>query len=449
MSIRRARLGAFLSDIDRFRGIPEPLTWTRKGGPMAITLSAMGRADAAAAPWLDPQQFWGGLDAATSGLGTPLAALHLGALRFNTHDLVRRAGGKPIRVASKSIRVRGLVDVLLGTRGYAGVLAFTLPEALWLAETVDDVVVAYPTADTDGLLRLASDPVAAARVTLMVDSLEHLDFIDACVPPGRREDIRLCLELDVSWQPAALLGHVGVWRSPVRTAAAAEALAGAIAARSGFTLVGMMAYEAQIAGLGDRTASGGLKATTMSWMKRNSIQELTERRGEAVAAVRRIADLEFVNGGGTGSLESTSQDASVTEVAAGSGILGGHLFDHYRSFSPAPAASFALSVVRKPTPSMAVILGGGWVASGPPGHDRLPRLVWPEGLELVPREMAGEVQTPIRGAAASTLGVGDRVWLRHSKSGELSERVNDFVVVDQDEIVDRLPTYRGEGRAFL
>lgn len=116
---------------------------------------------------------------------------------------------------------------------------------------------------------------------------------------------------------------------------------------------------------------------------------------------------------------------------------------------PAPAASFALSVVRKPSPSMAVILRGGWVASGPPGEDRLPRLTWPEGLELVPREMAGEVQTPIRGEAASALRTGDRVWFRHSKSGELSERVNDFAVVDGGRVVDRLPTYRGEGQAFL
>ena len=416
---------------------------------MVITLSAVGKADASPVPWLDPRRFWTTLDVATSGLESPLAVLHLGALRFNTHDMVRRAGGKPIRVASKSIRVRGLVDALLATDGYAGVLAFTLPEALWLAETVEDVVVGYPTADAAALRLLASDPVAAARVTLMVDSIEHLDFIDSCVPPGQRENLRLCLELDVSWQMAAPLGHVGVWRSPVSTAAQAEALARAIEARSGFTLVGMMAYEAQIAGLGDKTGSRGAWSRTTRWMKRASIGEFTERRGEAVAAVRRVADLEFVNGGGTGSIETTSQDDSVTEVAAGSGILGGHLFDNYRTFHPAPAASFALSVVRKPNPSMAVILGGGWVASGPPGEDRLPRLSWPEGLELIPREMAGEVQTPVRGVGASALRTGDRVWLRHSKSGELSERVNDFVVVDGDVVSDRLPTYRGEGKAFL
>jgi D-serine deaminase-like pyridoxal phosphate-dependent protein len=416
---------------------------------VAITLSAVGPADVAPAPWLDPARFWRGLEAATAGLESPLAALELGALRFNTHDLVRRAGGKPIRVASKSIRVRGLIHALLGTDGYAGVLAFTLPEALWLAETIDDIVVGYPTADVDAIRRLVADAVAASRVTLMVDSVEHLDFIDACVPPNRRESVRVCLELDVSWQAVVPLGHVGVWRSPIRTADEAAAFARVIDARVGFTLVGMMAYEAQIAGLGDRNDARGSWSLTKRWMKSRSIAELSERRSDAVAAVRRVSPLDFVNGGGTGSLESTSQDESVTEIAAGSGILGGHLFDNYRSFHPAPAASFALSVVRKPTPSMAVVLGGGWVASGPPGEDRMPRLEWPNGLHLVPREMAGEVQTPIRGEAASALGTGDRVWLRHAKSGELSERVNEFVVVDHDRVVDRLPTYRGEGKAFL
>lgn len=420
-----------------------------KGVAVAITLSVVGPPGLAPAPWRDPARFWPGLEAATSGLESPLAVLELGALRFNTHDLVRRAAGKPIRVASKSIRVRGLLHALLGTDGYAGVLAFTLPEALWLAETIDDIVVGYPTADTDAIRRLAADPVAAARVTLMVDSIEHLDVIDACVPPNQRENLRLCLELDVSWQAPVLLGHVGVWRSPVRTAGEAAALAAAIEARAGFTLVGMMAYEAQIAGLGDRSDPRGSWSLTKRWMKRRSVAELTERRAEAVAAVRQITALDFVNGGGTGSLESTSQDDSVTEIAAGSGILGGHLFDNYRTFRPAPAASFALSVVRKPAPSMAVILGGGWVASGPPGEDRMPRLEWPTGLHLVPREMAGEVQTPIRGSGASMLATGDRVWLRHSKSGELSERVNEFVVVENDRAVSRLPTYRGEGKAFL
>jgi len=165
--------------------------------------------------------------------------------------------------------------------------------------------------------------------------------------------------------------------------------------------------------------------------------------------VREHADLEFVNGGGTGSLEVTSADPSVTEIAAGSGLFGGHLFDGYAHFTPAPAAAFALDVVRSPSPEHATILGGGWIASGPPAADRVPRIVWPEGLELLGRESAGEVQTPVTGAAARALRAGDRVWFRHTKSGELSEHLNAFAVVDGDEVVDTVPTYRGEGKAFL
>jgi hypothetical protein len=85
-----------------------------------------------------------------------------------------------------------------------------------------------------------------------------------------------------------------------------------------------------------------------------------------VAGLREITHLEFVNGGGTGSLEYTAADPAVTETTAGSGLLAGHLFDGYRAFTPAPAAAFALEVVRKPLDDIAVVLGGGWIASGRP-----------------------------------------------------------------------------------
>jgi D-serine deaminase-like pyridoxal phosphate-dependent protein len=416
---------------------------------MAISLSAQGRAARSPAPWLTPGTFWPELDDATSALETPLGALHLGALRFNAHDMVRRAAGKPIRVATKSIRVRSVIDSLLATDGYRGILAFTLPEAIWLAGDIEDVVVAYPTADRAAIERLARDETLASRITLMVDAIEQLDLIDACIPPNARASIRVCLELDASWHAGPPLGNIGVLRSPIFTAEDAGRFARVIDSRPGFTLVGMMAYEAQVAGLVDDVATRGTFSAGMRWIKRHSIHELTERRAAAVAAVRQVCDLEFVNGGGTGSLESTAADSSVTEIAAGSGLFGGHLFDDYRQFHPAPAASFALSVVRKPRHDVATVLGGGWSASGPPGKDRLPRIVWPEGLDMVPREMAGEVQTPVVGRAAIPLRAGDRVWFRHTKSGELSEHLTEFAVVDDGQIVDTLPTYRGEGKAFL
>jgi D-serine deaminase-like pyridoxal phosphate-dependent protein len=341
-----------------------------------------------------------------------------------------------------------VVEALLQQPGYHGVLAYTLAEALWLADTVDDVVVGYPTAERGGIRRLGSDPDLAGRITLMIDSPQQLDLVDQVLPPSRREEIRVCLELDASWN-APVLGHLGVRRSPVHEPADAGALAAYIARRPGFRLVGMMSYEAQIAGVGNRPAGRPVDGAVNRWMQSRSLPELLERRARAVAAVREHAELEFVNGGGTGSLEATAADASVTEIAAGSGLFGGHLFDGYAHFTPAPAAAFALDVVRSPSPAHATILGGGWIASGPPGTDRVPRIVWPEGLSLLARESAGEVQTPVTGAAAGRLRAGDRVWFRHTKSGELSEHLNEFAVVDGDEVVDTVPTYRGEGRAFL
>lgn len=399
-------------------------------------------------PWLDPSSYWGGIAAATADLDTPFGVIELGALAHNAHDMRARANGTTIRVASKSVRVRGVIDAVLALPGYAGVLAYTLPEALWLAETVTDVVVGYPSADRGAIATLAASPELARRVTVMVDSPAQLDLIDSVVAPDKREVIRVCLELDASWESRAI-GFTGVFRSPVRTVDQAKLLAAEIVARRGFELVGIMSYEAQIAGVVNRPPGKRVRGRAVDWMQKNSFAELVERRGNVVAAVREIADLEFVNGGGTGSLERTSSDPSVTEIAAGSGLFGPHLFDGYSHFHPAPAASFALSVVRKPRPDMATVLGGGWVASGPPAKDRLPELAWPAGLSYVPREAAGEVQSPLTGAAAAALQVGDRVWLRHTKAGELSEHLLEFAVVDGDRIVDTVKTYRGEGKAFL
>ena len=399
-------------------------------------------------PWLEPERYWSSLSAATAGLDTPLGAISVPALAWNAHDMLRRAQGTTIRVASKSVRVRGVIDAVLALPGYKGVLAYTLPEALWLAETIDDVVVGYPSVDRAAIMTLSRSAELSRRVTLMVDSIEHLDLIDSVSPPGTRETIRVALELNASWR-SKVLGYLGVHRSPVATVEEATALASAVVARPGFQLVGMMAYEAQIAGQVNRPPGRPLFGRVVDYMQSQSMTELIDRRGAVVAALRELADLEFVNGGGTGSLERTSSDPSVTEIAAGSGLFGPHLFDGYSHFQPAPAAAFALSVVRKPTPQTATLLGGGWIASGPPAADRMPQAVWPEGLEYYAREGAGEVQSPQHGAAAERLAVGDRVWLRHTKAGELSEHLNDFAMVDDGVIVDTMPTYRGEGKAFL
>ncbi|MDR7234995.1 alanine racemase [Agrococcus sp. BE272] len=397
-----------------------------------------------AAPWL-AEGHWRRLDAATAHFDGPFAALSLEALAHNAADMARRAAGTRLRLATKSVRSRPVIEAVLRLPGWHGVLAATLPEALWLAATVDDVLLGYPTVDRGALRALASDDLARERVTLMVDSVEHLDAIDRAAP-GHPE-LRVAIELDASLEVGPL--RAGVRRSPQHRPEQLRALARAVADRRGFRLVGVMAYEAQIAGVQDARSRGLAPAAAVRAMQGLSRRELRERRGAAIAAVREVAELELVNGGGTGSIESTAADASVTEIGAGSGLFGPHLFDGYRSFRPAPALAFALPVVRRPGPGSVTLLGGGWVASGPAGADQQPLVAWPEGIRLDPREGAGEVQTPVLGEAADRLRLGDRVWLRHAKAGELCERTDRLHVVSGDQVVTSIPTYRGEGRALL
>ncbi|MGK5737317.1 amino acid deaminase/aldolase [Micromonospora sp. URMC 103] len=391
------------------------------------------------------------LDRATAHLDPPYAVVDLTAFDANAIALAGRADGKPLRLASKSVRSRELISRALRRPGWAGVMAFTLPEAIFLvrAGVTEDVLVAYPTADRAALAELAADPALAAAVTLMVDGTDQLDLVDAVRAPGQRPELRVCLDLDASWRPLGGRVHVGVRRSPVHSAAAAGALASTIAGRAGFRLVGIMAYEAQIAGLGDAPPGKVVLGGAIRIAQRGSYRELLARRAAVVAAVRDHADLEFVNGGGTGSVAATSADPAVTEVTAGSGLYGPTLFDAYRAWRPTPAAYFACAVVRRPGPELATVLGGGWIASGQAGASRLPRPVLPAGLRLLGSEGAGEVQTPLAGAAAATLRVGDRVWFRHAKAGELCEHVNELHLVEGDVVVATVPTYRGEGHAFL
>jgi len=394
------------------------------------------------------------LDAATAHLETPIAAVDLAAFDHNAAQLVARAGGKPVRVASKSVRCRELIARALAKPGWHGVMAYTLREAVWLVRqgVTDDVLVAYPTVDRTAIAELTADKALAAAIAIMVDHPAHLDIVDRVTSPGGRPDVRICIDLDSSWKPGPL--HVGVRRSPVHSAAQAAALARRLVARPGFKLVGMMSYEAQIAGLGDAPPRQALRGRAIRLMQSRSFPEIVKRRGDAVGAVRAVlaaetdADLEFVNGGGTGSVAATSADPVVTEVTAGSGLYGPTLFDAYRNWQPTPAAFFALSVVRRPTPTIATVLGGGWIASGPAERSRLPQPYLPEGLRFKPDEGAGEVQTPLLGDAAAALRPGDRVWFRHAKAGELCEHVNELQLID-GETAAPAPTYRGEGHAFL
>ncbi|WP_051399465.1 amino acid deaminase/aldolase [Haloechinothrix halophila] len=386
-------------------------------------------------------------DRATEGIDAPLAIVDIDAFDANLDDLVLRANGTPIRLASKSLRCRFLLARALAAPGTAGVLAYSLTEALWLHEqgVSEDILVAYPTVDAGALRKLAEDKAAREVITIMVDAADHLDLIDRLLGADH-PTLRVCLELDVSWRPVPGV-HIGPRRSPIHTPEQAAAFARHVTARDGFKLVGLMGYEGQIAGVGD-AAGNPASALAMRLLRQRSSAELSERRAAAVRAVREVTELEFVNGGGTGSIETTIADASVTEVAAGSGLIGPTLFDGYRSFRPRPAVLFALPVVRKPAPGVVTLFSGGYVASGPARRSRLPRPYLPGGLRLLDLEGAGEVQTPVTGAVADDLTIGDKVWLRHAKAGELAERVDAYHVVSDGQREATVFTYRGEGKNF-
>ncbi|MQY28653.1 alanine racemase [Nocardia aurantia] len=384
-----------------------------------------------------------GLHAATADLDPPLAALDLAALRANAADLVRRARGVPIRVASKSVRCRAVLAEVLGDEltaagGFAGIMGYSLPEAIWLVrQGARDVLLGYPTVHRAALAELGADATLLGAVTLMIDDIAQLDLIRAAVGTDRVRP-RVCLDIDASLRIGRV--HIGVRRSPIRTPDQAARLARAAVDR-GFDVVGVMTYEAQIAGLPDTNPAVRL-------VKRASAAEIGGRRRAVLDSVRSVTGpLEIVNSGGSGSVEVSVADPEVTEVTSGSGLYAPTLFDGYRSFHPRPALFFAQPVLRLPAPGIATVYSGGYIASGPAGASRVPKPVWPKALRLVGTEGAGEVQTPLRNAGALTT-IGDRVWFRHAKAGELCERFDTVHIVDADGGRTAVPTYRGEGRNF-
>ncbi|GGX37765.1 amino acid deaminase/aldolase [Streptomyces chartreusis] len=389
-------------------------------------------------------------DRATAHLDAPLAIVDLDAFDANAEDMRRRAGGKPIRVASKSVRCRALLERVLAKDGFAGLMSFTLAESLWLARSgFDDVLLAYPSADHAGFAELAGDPKLAAAVTVMIDDPAQLRLIDAA-RNGGREVVRVCLELDTSLKLLGGRVRVGARRSPLHSPAQVADMARAVARQPGFRLVGIMAYEGHIAGVGDSVAGRPLRSHAVRLMQATARRELALRRAEVVRAVRAVApDLEFVNGGGTGSVQFTAAEDAVTEIGAGSGLYVPRLFDNYTSFSGRPAALFAQPVVRRPGVGVVTVLGGGYPASGVAGPDRLPVPYLPEGLRYDPQEGPGEVQTPLLGSPADDLLLGDKVWFRHAKAGELCERFDALHLIEGDKVTATVPTYRGEGHTFL
>ena len=372
-------------------------------------------------------------------IAAPTLVIDADAMAANLDFLRTSASGIPIRVASKSVRVRGIVEWALQQDGVAGVLCYSAAEAVWLVRHgCTDVLVAYPTVDVAVLDEVAADEALRSQIAFMVDDAAHVEM---AAQAARRVggSLRLAMDVDCSLRVRTMV--LGVHRSSVWDVEGAGALADLIARTSGMELVGAMFYEAQVAGAPDASPVHRL-------VKKRTMQKLATYRREVVQRISRDHDLEFVNGGGTGSVGWTRQDETVTDIAAGSGLFTPTSFDRYDDLGTRPACWFVTPVVRKPSAEVATVFSGGYAASGPAGASRVPRPVHPSGLKFFANEGAGEVQTPLHGSAARSLAVGDLVWFRHAKAGEACERFNEVLLVRDGEVVETLPTYRGEGKNF-
>ncbi len=401
------------------------------------------------------------LRGAVAGERLPCLLLDLDAFDRNAERLAAgaRAAGVTLRLATKSVRAPALLARALESAPEVcrGLLCFAVEEAEALhARGFDELWVAYPPSVRRGaeqpLARAARLAAQGARLVVTVDSPEA---IARAAEEAQRVEARLPLALCVDMSLRLLDGrvHLGVRRSPLRAAAQVVALARRIVDSPWLSFAGLLCYEAQVAGLPDRNPFTPLDNPLKQLVRAQSVRAVARQRRRLVAALTEAGLAPaLVNGGGTGSLASTTRATGVTEVSAGSGLYKPLCFDyfhdpHVRALEP--AMFFALEVTRRPAPGWVTVSGGGYVASGAAGPDKLPRPVWPAGLELDALEGAGEVQTPLRVPPGVALRHGDAVLFRHAKAGEPAERFSEVLLVQGGRVVDRVPTYRGLGWSFF
>ena len=363
------------------------------------------------------------------------------------------SSGKTLRIASKSLRVPALLRraIDLGGSKVRGLMCYSALEAEYLAESgFDDLLVAYPGVQPAEIAAVGRAARNGSTVTMMIDSGEQTR---ALARQWRQLEIesplRVCIEVDVSWRK--LGWHIGAHRSPVRDVKAFEFLLDEVLQQKEFQLVGIMAYESQLAGVPDRNPFTPWKNVAVRGMKQFSRPDVAEKRELLHQVIRsRGVPLDFFNGGGTGSFSTTTAERCLTEVTVGSGLLQPHLFDYYSDAVCKPAICFALSVTRCPQIDRVTCHGGGFIASGAPGPDRSPVPILPPGLRPDPNEGFGEVQTPLIVPAElqGQIQIGDPIFFRPAKAGEIAERFATYYLVEFGRIVDEVPTYRGLGKCF-
>jgi len=385
---------------------------------------------------------------ALKNIPKPCLFLDEALFKKNIQSILLASKGKNIRIASKSIRSLDILKEILNySPVFQGVMCFSAKEALYLNDHgLDDLLIAYPVWNTNDLMTITKRIANQQTITLMIDSFEHIDHLET-IAAETNALFLVCLDIDLSSDYPGL--HFGVHRSSVKTVKQANNLINRIIDSPYLTLDGIMGYEAQIAGIPDNHPHQKTKNKIIRQLKKNSSKQLMKKRRKIISLLaKKNIPLRFINGGGTGSLHQTATE-NVTEVTVGSGFFHSHLFDYYQDYTNHPALACAIEITRIPRKHIYTCAGGGYIASGAMGEDRLPIVHLPKGAKLTKNEGAGEVQTPIFYKGNLTLKHGDPIIMRHSKAGELAEHFHHIHLINDGKIIKKYKTYRGDYQCFL
>lgn len=373
----------------------------------------------------------------------PLAFVDLDVLDQNIQDILKRAQGKTIRIASKSVRIPAILEYILKKNAqFKGLMCYHPNEAVFLSQQgFDNILLGYPYIHEKEISLILQEVAKGKELIFMVDALEQIQRIQQIAEKMNVEAL-ICFDVDMSSDFGNL--HFGVYRSSITSAEKLEEIVKQTSPLSHIQIKGLMGYEAQIAGVNDNIKGQGIKNAVIQFLKRKSIKEVARKRQEAIAILKKYGIYQpLVNAGGTGSIESSIAEEGVTEVTVGSGFFASHLFDHYKQFKHLPAAGFALQITRNPKENIFTCAGGGYIASGEVGIVKQPKPYLPTYIELIKNEGTGEVQTPIINKSSVFLQLGDPVFFRHSKAGELFERFDSVYFIREKKIVQVEKTLRG------
>lgn len=405
----------------------------------------------------------------------PSAWLDMDALDHNIKLVNQKTHAVRLRLATKSIRS---LDVLRYIKDnsphFIGLMSYAADESLYLLENgFDNVLCAYPTLDMDSVAATFRYIKQGATMIWMVDRPEHIDMLNE-IAKAHDMVIEVCLDINMSMPLPAL--YFGTKRSALMSIKDVKKLLKHIKKRSNIIVSAAMGYEAQIAGLPEHLPRKALLAPAIRLLKNCSKKQVSQRRRSVIAYLKKQGyTLKLVNGGGSGSMDFTASQPEVSEITVGSAYYKPAYFDYMDSMNEFNAAAgFVLAVTRQPEKGVITCHSGGFIASGAAGIDKAPVVHYPKNLSIINGEGFGEVQTPmiINKTNSSNIpppNIGERVWCRHAKAGELCEHFNEIIAYRQlsqsiastchasDKALLKnntktphqlMTTYRGEGRCF-